>query len=88
MNLFHSLEEYAHEILDAVKARVQHLEQAFGTHSNELAHVVATLESHVASKTVAPASSIALGLPSEPVEATPVDPVVEVPAEIQTSEEK
>jgi len=88
MNLFHSLEEYAHEILDAVKARVQHLEQAFGAHDEALAHIVTTLESHVATTTVAPASSIALGLPSEPVEAAPVEPVVEVPAEIQASEEK
>ena len=88
MSLFHTLEEYAHEILDAVKARVQHLEQAFGAHDEALSHIVSTLEAHVATTTPAPASSILLGLPSDPVEATPVEPVVEVPAEVEAAEEK
>jgi len=88
MSLFTTLEQYAEEILDAVKARAQQLEQAFGTHSPELTHIVSTLEAHVATTTPAPASSIAIGLPSEPVEAAPIEPVVEVPAEIQASEEK
>jgi len=79
MNLFHSLEEYAHEILDAVKARVQHLEQAFGTHSDELAHVVATLEAHVSAN--APAAPVV-------VEPVAVEPVVEVPAAVEATEEK
>ena len=87
MSLFTTLEQYAEEILDAVKARAQQLEQAFGTHSPELTHIVSTLEAHVAT-TPAPASSILLGLPSDPVEATPVEPVVEVPAEVEAAEEK
>jgi hypothetical protein len=86
MSLFTTLEQYAEEILDAVKARAQQLEQAFGTHSPELTHIVSTLEAHVAIP--APASSILLGLPSDPVEATPVEPVVEVPAEVEAAEEK
>ena len=88
MSLFTTLEQYAEEILDAVKARAQQLEQAFGTHSPELTHIVSTLEAHVATTTPAPASSILLGLPSDPVEATPVEPVVEVPAEVEAAEEK
>ena len=83
MSLFHTLEEYAHEILDAVKARVQHLEQAFGAHDEALAHIVSTLEAHVAITT--PAAPVEAPIAVEPVA---VEPVVEVPAAVEVTEEK
>lgn len=83
MSLFHTLEEYAHEILDAVKARVQHLEQAFGAHDEALAHIVSTLEAHVATTT--PAAPVEAPIAVEPVA---VEPVVEVPAAVEVTEEK
>ena len=79
MSLFHSLEEYAHDILDAVRARVQHLEQAFGAHDEALAHIVSTLEAHVATAKAPVAVEPELALE---------EPVVEVPAEIEATEEK
>ena len=84
MSLFHTLEEYAHEILDAVKARVQHLEQAFGAHDEALAHIVSTLEAHVATTTT-PAAPVEAPIAVEPVA---VEPVVEVPAAVEVTEEK
>ena len=83
MSLFHTLEEYAHEILDAVKARVQNLEQAFGAHDEALAHIVSTLEAHVATTT--PAAPVEAPIAVEPVA---VEPVVEVPAAVEVTEEK
>ena len=84
MNLFHSLEEYAHEILDAVRARANQLEQAFGAHSEELAHIVTTLESHVSANAPAPVAPVA----PVAVEPVAVEPVVEAPAAVEVTEEK
>ena len=93
MSLFTTLEQYAEEILDAVKARAQQLEQAFGTHSPELTHIVSTLEAHVATTT--PAAPVEAPIAVEPVAVEPVavepvavEPVVEVPAAVEVTEEK
>jgi len=93
MSLFTTLEEYAVEILDAVRARSQQLEQAFGASSPELAHIVSTLEAHVVATTpveapVAPVVEEPVTVVEEPVEVAPAEEalVAEAPAEV--SEDK
>jgi flagellar capping protein FliD len=47
MNLFHSLEDYADQILGLVKTQINHARQAYGAVDQALVHIHDTLEQHV-----------------------------------------